>query len=206
MSRSHRTRLCSEELYLDRIPMPERSSSMRRLSSSSFGLNDSSNIGNMDDIDASDIEYVTGTAAISSRPLANRLHNPFRRSKKDVAGDDKMEDDTPIMGLAKLGKEISMKETRPLFKPFKSLRRLLTKSTGKGSYRNNRNDDNDNNNNNNDDSNSNSSSYNSSNGSDEINPLPLITNDDGNAVKSSLAILLLSREFELMGESGSEND
>ncbi|OEU14776.1 hypothetical protein FRACYDRAFT_241331 [Fragilariopsis cylindrus CCMP1102] len=61
MSRSHRTELCSREFNLDRIPLPERSSSMRRLSSSAFGLDDdSSNIDNMDEIDASDIEFVTG--------------------------------------------------------------------------------------------------------------------------------------------------
>ena len=205
MSRSHRTELCSREFNLDRIPLPERSSSMRRLSSSAFGLDDdSSNIDNMDEIDASDIEFVTGKAALSSRSLANRLHNPFRRSKRDVAGDDKMEDDTQVMGSTKLEKETSMKETRPLFKPFRSIRRLLTKSTGKGSYRNNKNDDDNSNNNNNDDSNSNS--YNNNNESDEINTNPLITNDDGSEVQSSLAILLITRELQLMGESESEND
>lgn len=207
MSRSHRTELCSREFNLDRIPLPERSSSMRRLSSSAFGLDDdSSNIDNMDEIDASDIEFVTGKSALSSRSLANRLHNPFRRSKRDVAGDDKMEDDTQVMGSTKLEKETSMKETRPLFKPFRSIRRLLTKSTGKGSYRNNKNDDDNSNNNNNDDSNSNSNSYNNNNESDEINTNPLITNDDGSEVQSSLAILLITRELQLMGESESEND
>jgi hypothetical protein len=197
MSRSHRTRICSEEEYLDRIPMPERSSSMRRLSSSSFGIDvDSSNKDNMDDIDDSDVEFVTGTAALSSRTLANRLY-PFRcrRSKKDVAGDDKMEDDTQM-------------ESKTLFTPFKSLvRKLLTKSTGKGSgNKNNRNDDdnNSNSNSNNDDSNSNSS--NNDNESDEDNILPLRTDDDDNAVKSSLAILLITRELQLMGGSESEHD
>ena len=207
MSRSHRTELCSREFNLDRIPLPERSSSMRRLSSSAFGLDDdSSNIDNMDEIDASDIEFVTGKSALSSRSLANRLHNPFRRSKRDVAGDDKMEDDTQVMGSTKLEKETSMKETRPLFKPFRSIRRLLTKSTGKGSYRNSKNDDDKSNNNNNDDSNSNSNSYSNNNESDEINTNPLITNDDGSEVQSSLAILLITRELQLMGESESEND
>ncbi|MGK3743317.1 MAG: hypothetical protein ACI90V_010173 [Bacillariaceae sp.] len=188
MSRSHRTKLYFEEEHLDRMSMPERSSSMRRLSNS-FGVKDSSSKDNMDGTDASDVSAVTGRAALSSRSLVNRLSS-FRRSKKDVTGDDRMDDHTRILRRSsKSEKLISMKETKTLFKPFKSLRRLIGKSMIKGSGNNN--------NNNNDNSNNNKRV--------ESNTSPLITNDDSK-LNRSFAILMVTRELQLMDESESEHD